>query len=305
MPPLTFILGNHRSGTTWLYQLLAESERFSVLTAFDVITWDREDATPADLAQQLADDGITARKGDGVAVSPSLPEEYCYILNNAGHKSWLTPASLGLFTEILAALDDGRPILLKNPWDYAHFPFLAQAFPQARFVFIHRHPFRVIQSAVGVFRAIWSERDGYVDLLSRRYRRLWRNPLTRLLFRWLGTGALALDVRSVTSGVRAANRHYVEHHASLPAERRLSVRYEDLCAAPEVQLQRIFDFLELGELPPLKTPPRPRHAPLMPALTTRTGRIATQMAAYFALLGYRADGTAAPLPGETLPGETP
>ena len=297
MPPLTFILGNHRSGTTWLYQLLAESERFSVLTAFDVITWGQAEATPAALAARLTAESITARKGDGVAVSPSLPEEYGYILNNAGYKSWLTPASLGLFAEILTALDDGRPILLKNPWDYAHFPFLAQAFPRARFVFIHRHPFRVIQSAVGVFRAIWSERDGYVDLLSQRYRRLWGNPLTRLLFRWLGTGALALDVRSVISGVHRANLNYVEHHVSLPAERRLSVRYEDLCAAPQEQLQRIFDFLELGALPPLKTPPRPRHTPLMPELVLRTGRISSRMADYFALMGYREDGSATPLPG--------
>lgn len=300
MPPLIFILGNHRSGTTWLYQLLAESGRFSVLTAFDVITWGQADATPAALAEQLDAGGISARKGDGIVVSPTLPEEYCYILNNAGHKSWLTPASLGLFSQIVTALDDGRPIVLKNPWDYAHFPFLAQAFPAARFIFIHRHPFRVIHSAVGVFRAIWSERDGYVELLSRRYRRLWSNPLTRCLFRWLGTGALALDVRSVTNGVRSANLHYVEHHDSIPVEQRLSVRYEDLCAAPQTELQRIFDFLELGELPPLKTPPRPRHSPLIPELEKRTGRIFARMAPYFALLGYREDGTAAPPPGSAL-----
>ena len=81
MPPLTFILGNHRSGTTWLYQLLAETGRFSVLTAYHVITWGQEDATEEGLATQLAAQGITARTGDGVAVSPSLPEEYCYILN--------------------------------------------------------------------------------------------------------------------------------------------------------------------------------------------------------------------------------
>ena len=297
MTPLTFILGNHRSGTTWLYQLLAETGRFSVLTAFDVITWGEDGTSPAALARQLTERGITARKGDGVAVSPSLPEEYCYILNNHGHKSWLTPESLQLFSEILTALNDGRPILLKNPWDYAHFPFLAETFPGARFVFIHRHPFRVIQSAVGVFRAIWSEQDGYVDLLSHRYQRLWRNPLTRALFRWLGTGAFALDVRSVTAGVHAANLHYVQHHAALASHRRLSIRYEDLCTKPTVQLQRVFDFLDLGPVPPLKTPPRPRPSALMPELARQQGRIFERMSPYFEMMGYREDGHTDPLPG--------
>lgn len=295
MPPLTFILGNHRSGTTWLYQLLAETGRFSVLTAFHVITWGQDDASPATLGRQLTDQGITARKGDGVAVSPSLPEEYCYILNNQGFKSWLTPESLPLFSQILAALEDGRPILLKNPWDYAHFPFLAQTFPGARFVFIHRHPFRVIQSAVGVFRAIWSsQQDGYVTLLSRRYRRLWANPITRVLFRWLGTGALGLDVRSVSGGVTSANQHYVDHHADLDASRRISLRYEDLCEDPSGQLQRIFDFLDLGPVPDLQTPPRPRASALMPELVRQTDALSSKMAGYFSLMGYRADGTAAP-----------
>ncbi|MDG1484572.1 MAG: sulfotransferase [Myxococcota bacterium] len=295
MPPLTFILGNHRSGTTWLYQLLAETGLFSVLTAFHVITWGRDGASPAALGRQLTDQGITARKGDGIAVSPSLPEEYCYILNNHGFKSWLTPESLPLFSQILTVLEDGRPILLKNPWDYAHFPFLAQAFPDARFVFIHRHPFRVIQSAVGVFRAIWSrQQDGYVALLSRRYRRLWANPLTRLIFRWLGTGALGLDVRSISGGVASANQHYVEHHGILDASRRISLRYEDLCADPAGQLQRIFDFLDLGAIPALQTPPRPRASVLMPELSRQAHTLSTKMTGYFSLMGYRPDGTADP-----------
>ena len=296
MPPLTFILGNHRSGTTWLYQMLAETGRFSVLTAFHVITWGEAEATPTALAAQLIDRGITARAADGVAVSPSLPEEYGYILNNHGHKSWLTPESLALFSEIVAALDDGRPVLLKNPWDYAHFPFLAASFPESRFIFIHRHPLRVIQSAVGVFRSIWQHQDGYVGLLSRRYRRLWRNPLTRLLFRWLGTGALALDVRSVIGGVEAANNHYLQHRASLPPQRRLVLRYEDLCDHPEPQLQRIFDFLDLGARPDLKTPSRPRSDALMPELSQRRAQVFSRMSAYFTQMGYREDGSVVPIP---------
>lgn len=296
MPPLTFILGNHRSGTTWLYQLLAQTDRFSVLTAFHVITWGQEATSRQDLAALLAEQGITERKGDGVPVSPSLPEEYCYILNNCGHKSWLTPESLDLFADILAALDDGRPILLKNPWDYGHFPFLAASFPEARFVFIHRHPLRVIQSAVGVFREIWSAQDGYVGLLSHRYRRLWRNPLTRVLFRWLGTGALSLDVHAVTAGVHAANQHYLEHHQALSPQRAISLRYEDLCASPMEQVARIFAFLDLGQPPPLQTPPRPRHRPLLPVLARWQGRILARMAPYCAAMGYGEDGAWTPPP---------
>ena len=99
----TFVLGNHRSGTTWLYGLLADTGRFSTLTAHHVIGWSRP-LSRAALSSQLLERGITARKLDGIPLTPDTPEEYCYILNNSGHKSWLTPAGRPVLDRIIDRL---------------------------------------------------------------------------------------------------------------------------------------------------------------------------------------------------------
>jgi hypothetical protein len=291
----TFLLGNHRSGTTWLYSLLAATGHFSTLTAHHVISW-HAPMSQETLAARLQAEGLFERALDGIALSPNTPEEYCYILNNAGHKSWLTPGSRPLLASIIDRLvvdGEGRQVLLKNPWDYGHFPALAEAWPEARFIFLHRHPLRVIQSAARVFRVMWSppEPDGYVSLLSARYRRMWANPLTRGFFRWAATGALDLDVRAISGGVKAANHHYLRHLGALRPEQRVVVRYEDLCASPDDELGRILRFLD-APATAAQVPTREGSSPLLPAVERHQSGICRSMQAYLDHFSYNAEGGA-------------
>jgi hypothetical protein len=82
-------MGNHRSGTTWLHLLLAETGCFAYVMAFHVIAYRTLDQEPVDVAhspayQSLVDTftrlGLDHRVVDDVAVSPSSPEEYGSIL---------------------------------------------------------------------------------------------------------------------------------------------------------------------------------------------------------------------------------
>ncbi|NJN19548.1 MAG: sulfotransferase, partial [Oscillochloris sp.] len=91
MTELVFIMGDHRSGTTLLYQLLAATGGFNVVTAYHVINFDqvladhgagRSAAARCELAARLGALGISDRKLDGVIVSPDLPEEYGFLLED-------------------------------------------------------------------------------------------------------------------------------------------------------------------------------------------------------------------------------
>ncbi len=307
-PPPIVILGNHRSGTTWLYRLLAETGRFSVLTAWHVIAWDRvadrarwtPEAEAADreaLRARMAELGIARRRGDGVPISPELPEEYGYILNNAGTGSWVRPRNLELFRAVCARLDDGRPVLLKNPWDYANFTWLHRNVPGIRFVFIHRHPARVVQSAVRALRLLWEERDAYTALLSRRYVRLWRSPARRRLLQWFTRRSGGLDLRVIAGGVAMANRAWVARRGALPEGVAVDLRYEDLCADPTGTVADLLDRLGIDGGAPPRTAARPSGGPLLPEVARRARWIARRNRAYLDAHGY------APLPA-ALPGPT-
>ena len=293
MDPI-FILGNHRSGTTWLYQLLAETGHFSVLTASHVIDWPAWVAhraggpvpDAAALAGRFQELGIAARQGDEVQISPDLPEEYCYLLNNAGLGSHSSRKGLPMMAQILDVLGaDGRPVLLKNPWDYSHFPFLAATYPGARFIFIHRHPLRVIHSTARMFRDMWVAPDPYGLLVSARYGANWRGPVRRRIFQWLAGSGLSMVIEGIALGVAGANRGYVTRLPSLPEQRRISLRYEDLCLDPNAQLAEILRFCGLPQTH-ARVPPRPGDSPLLPQIQARAARFGRAMGPYMTLHRY-------------------
>ena len=57
-----------------------------------------------------------------------------------------------------------KPLLLKNPYDFANFLFIKQMFPSAKFVFIHRNPLKTISSLLNAMRMIINEKNPYLDI---------------------------------------------------------------------------------------------------------------------------------------------
>jgi hypothetical protein len=296
---VTFILGNHRSGTTWLYQLMAATGAFSVLTAHHVIAWPQwqawargDGAVPdrAEMALRFERSGARVRIDDGVPLSPDLPEEYGYILNNAGMGSRLTRHNAPLLRSMIDVLArDGRPVLLKNPWDYGNFRMLHAMFPDARFVFIHRHPWRVVHSLSHMFQTLFVARDPYSALLSQRYVRNWDTPWRRRLFQWLAGPGFGWTLEGVAFGIAAANRHYTAQISTLPAGRSVALRYEDLCAEPEHELARVLQFCAVNPTVPA-VPPRRGDRSIHPLVLARAPRLALSMKVYFRQFGYAVDG---------------
>ncbi len=165
-----FILGDHRSGTTLLYQTLASTQCFNVVKAYHIIKYDEilhnhynniEAKKLQELQAEFEQLGICDREFDAVRVSPELPEEYGFIIRNAGHELYINDESLPKFLEACRKIqvtgDLARPLLLKNPWCYPYFLYIRQVIPNARFIFIHRNPIDVINSKLKTVDKVLSE----------------------------------------------------------------------------------------------------------------------------------------------------
>lgn len=129
-------------------------------------------------------------------------------------------------------------MLEKTPKNSLRIPFLARAFPDARFVYLYRDPRQVLSSMIEA----WT---------SGRYRTYpglpgWQGPEWSLL---LVPGWRELAGRSVAEIVAAqwetTTRLLLDDLAKLPAERIVRVRYDRFLADPQVEMQRLAEALAL------------------------------------------------------------
>lgn len=282
-----FVMGQHRSGTTILYKILADTGHFNITSVFHILNHDRllylhdkgqEEAARAQLRGHFESLGLKDREFDSIKISDSTPEEYAYALPHQGRKPRLTWENLDAFEtfcrKVQFTQDPGRALLLKNPFDTVNFLFLSRAFPKARLLFIHRNPVHVVNSQMKAIRSLLETRNEYVALVVRRYRKLWKGPRKVTLARWLLSDRLPFLVRQVEGEVRNANRYFIDHVSELPRDCFISLTYEELCRHPEATIGEILDFLgvpvqnsHLGE----EISPRP--VKLLPEVKRREQKI--------------------------------
>lgn len=253
-----FVIGQHRSGTTILYKILADSGLFNITSVYHVLNRDRllylheeglEEKARQELREQFEMLGLKNREFDSIKISDQTPEEYGYALPRQGRKPRLSWENLDAFENFCRKVQftqkPGRALLLKNPFDASNFLFIARAFPEARFLFIHRNPVHVVNSQIKVIRSLLETRNEYVALVVRRYRRLWEVEAKIALARWLSSDRWPLLVHQVANEVRNANRYFIDHVPELARDRYVSLTYEELCRQPDATLCRILDFLEV------------------------------------------------------------
>ncbi len=297
-----FIMGDHRSGTTLLYQLLDRSRRFNTVTAYHIICYDELLANHefgcaaearAALARRFDALGLTDRRIDGVQVTPDLPEEYGFLLHGSGERPRVSPRNLERFLEVCRKVQyvsqPGRPLLLKNPWDYfRNFMYIKAVLPRARFIFLSRHPARVVNSQLKATRAVFAERNDYVALIADWYGPLWQSELRRRALAFLFSEHLDLGLRLTRLHVARGIDYLMRHLPALPAGDHMTVRYEDLCDAPDATIAGILAFLDLEPEPESDYAAfiEVRQAALLPEVAASQPALARRLAAFYRQYGY-------------------
>jgi hypothetical protein len=309
---LVFIMGCHRSGTSVLHHLLAYTGQVNYLTAYDVIHYDsllynrlmgRETQVKAELQQRL---GAAQNRGlDHLPVGADLPEEYRFLLTIfAISFSWqarqrideifaphLTPYTLDKFLQICRKkhflVPHDQPLVLKNPADF-YFNFLAvhQMLPQAKFIFIHRHPLHVLNSYLQSFGTLLEQKSPYWALLDQGYNDFFGLvPLKRLI------AALSMRTnwytRLVLSRLIASFHYYLDNIAYIPQNQYVAIRYEDLCHDPQGCLALISTRLNLNIVP--RVPEHfvaPRHLSILPRVIRQYHRQRDNLMPYLDHLQY-------------------
>jgi hypothetical protein len=130
-------------------------------------------------------------------------------------------------------------MLEKTPKNALRLPFLTEVFPEARFVYLHRDPRSTLASMIEA----WSS-GGF-----RTYPQLpgWTGPTWSLLLTpgWRDLIGAPLN-RIVAQQWATTTRVLLDDLAALPADRWLAVRYEAFIAAPQDQISRLCQALDLG-----------------------------------------------------------
>jgi len=259
-PRSIFIAGTNRSGTTWLHRLLSTAADVDHVSFYDVVErasliehrlrGDEAEtiaAIDAELARFGSDRGI-----DPVRIGALEPEEYAGVMRRSyvgldSRHPYSNPnlAPLRILARKKCWLASRpRPLLLKNPIDTCDGVHrLAEAIPNASFVFVHRHPRPVMASSVHMWQEVLTDLNPWLASLDRGYRVLFSSPDALAAVRsHCGTEAHVLGVRD---RIRTAMFHFLDMERTLPEDRVVSVRYEDLCASPEAELERVLRELRL------------------------------------------------------------
>ncbi len=251
------IVGPMRSGTTRMHRLLAGDRRFAYLRSFETISpVPRPDFDEADrdfrpiLASRIMK---VARLANPRTLSihptgPYEPEEELGLLVSSmwgmKHEAQWNVPSYGRWCEGQSAVpayrhmanllrlvgwsqqeSSLRPWILKTPQHMLDLPALLEVFPDARLIFTHRDPLKVVGSAASL---AWNQTIIYSDHVDA-------NTIGQ---EWLRKTSLQIE------RMRAARD-------AIPPSRMIDVQYDDMEADWRGTMGRVYDFLSLDIQPAL------------------------------------------------------
>ena len=250
-----FILGHWRSGTTLLHNLMALDPRFAAPNLYETMFPNGFMVTEAWQAPLWKRCVPETRLIDNMKLGTDLPQEdelalailtrrspymghsfprrwafYMRYLDFAGvseaeRQSW--KKSFYDYACKLTVFRNGRTLLLKSPPHTARIPLLLELFPDARFIHIHRDPYRVYQSSLHMLT------EGL--------------PLAKMQ-----TGDLPNPEDFVIERYTRLYDAYFAASDALPADRIVEVRFETLAQDPIGTIDTIYRRLGIDGVEPLR-----------------------------------------------------
>jgi hypothetical protein len=300
-----FILGVHRSGTSILYKMLTATGSFNPVTAYHIINYPEllrnhqqhlEEHARQQLTESLKAQGVQNRKIDALEVSADLAEEYGFLLNRRTMAMYLSPRNISLFAEMSKKIQyiagNTKPLLLKNPYDFPNFLYIKQVFPNAKFIFIHRHPVRTISSTLKAFQVIFRTYHPYMAYLWKNYERLYTNPFVIQSFRMMFSYIPEFGVMYITRTTAKATKYYLNHIRELASGDYVAITYEEFCRQPQKTIEDIMQRLSLDMDIPLDAVAlmSPRKANVDGTVQKMQPFIYRCMKKYCDVFGYKMDG---------------
>lgn len=296
-----FILGVHRSGTSILYKMLTLTGCFNPVTAYHLINYDKllsnhheqkEQEAKQRLTESFLKNGLTDRGIDKLKITADFAEEYGFLLGAKTQQMHITKKNVALFIELCKKIEfiagNQKPILLKNPYDFPNFLYLKEVFPNARFVFIHRHPLKTISSTLNAIRTLLQDKNPYTTSLSRTYDLCYSNPLLLQPLRFIFHALAECCVVVLTRNTKKSVDYYLKNIEKLSKNEYISITYEDFCAHPQETLQNIMEKLSLTMIQKIDAASMisPRNIAIDNSVQKLRINVYKSMKAYFDLFHY-------------------
>lgn len=298
MQPPVFILGLHRSGTTLLYQMLAASGAFNVVTARHVIYFERlrdGSGNGVELRRRLGATfqrlGLADRGVDAVGLCPDTPEEYGFILDKLHAGLTIKRRNVHVFRHFhdVVQRDCGnhRPLLLKSPWDFGRAALIQALIPGAKVVYIHREPFRRLSSLYRVVIAATTQRHTYLSLLSPRYRALTESGFPWRAAQWLVAKRPDTVANLLISYTAREARAYLRNVRTVHPTYGVDVQFEALCRWPDETIRRILQFLDVsGADVDYASMIGAPHSTIVPPIARKRDLLISKLGDYATAVGY-------------------
>jgi hypothetical protein len=179
-----FIIGHWRTGSTFLHQLMSLDDQLVAPTVFQVSVPDSFLVSEKYYKPVMTKMMSPKRPMDNVALGFYEPQEDEYALiklaSGSPLENMVFPKSKSYFLleydnfiprekeieEWKKALNEfckrlsypeGKRVLLKNPFHSMRIPLLLEMFPKAKFIHIHRHPYKVVPSTIHMWNVVSKE----------------------------------------------------------------------------------------------------------------------------------------------------
>lgn len=251
---IVFVLGHYRCGTTHLFNLLAADKQLIPPTTYQVI-YPRSFLATERLFTPLfnkiapgkrAMDNVVMRmespQEEEMAIAamggpspyltchfPKRKDDYrnCISFDEADNKTRETWMAMHLkFVRKLASkYGSDKTFLLKSPANTARIPLLLKMYPQAKFVYIHRDPYKTIPSSLHLYKT-WYEMEAFHDNTELK------NGLTE-------------DVFSVYELI---NKKWFGDEKLIDPKNKITICFSELQQNPKEEIVRIYQYFELGML---------------------------------------------------------
>ncbi|MFC2152092.1 sulfotransferase [Bacteroidota bacterium] len=236
--PVLFIVGTPRSGSSLLYQILANSNEFTYLSNFSARFWEApyiglmlEKIMQVRESVELSFTSDFGKTEDGL----HSPHEVMYFWDKwFAHgqeeqevpKEMLTQIDTQQFKKEVAAIEQvyNKPVLFKSQfWLTLQMDFLSKVFPNSLFISTSRNPIYVAQSIALGRKKILGDINKWWSIKPKEYHELknlhWSDQIIGQVF--------------------YTEKKMNESLKKLPDNRKINTSYQDLCSNPKEVLKEL------------------------------------------------------------------